>query len=185
MKININRQYFPVRSCLTSLMVISSFIYGVWYLLVAPSMFAMMDTSSWGREKVRVILKSQIIYYRKNRDFAKTIAQLPSYVAGELNPQYREKNSFSMQVQGNSVLIFSMRHERNLFDILTGDIHTRRTSYLGALFILDSNPKGVVCEIISPIYSLKQIQPFVQKNRVVCAANTLQRLEFKMNKDDL
>lgn len=165
-------------SGLDILLVFSIFGIGL-YIIAMPSFFARVDDIWRGKsqEQVRVTLKSQIIHYRKNRVFAKTLADLPAYVSGLLDNDYKKRYDFLMDVNNQAVFVYSLGREKTLSEKIAGNRFIRR-SHIGAIFILDNKPHGVICLIRDSVTQPITIQPFVQDNQVVCPSGARAVFEF-------
>ncbi|MBD2693647.1 hypothetical protein [Anabaena catenula] len=166
-------------SGLDILLVFSIVAIGL-YIIVMPSFFARVDNIWKGnsQEQVRVTLKSQIIHYRKNRIFAKTLADLPAYVSGAINNDYKKRYDFLMDVNNQAVLVYSLGREKSLGEKIAGNRFIRY-SHIGGIFILDNKPHGVICLTRDSVTQPRTIQPFVQNNQVVCPSGARALLEFK------
>jgi hypothetical protein len=171
-------------SWLKTLFGLSVFGMGL-YIIATPSLFARVDDIWRGKsqEQVRVTLKSQIIHYRKNRVFAKTLADLPAYVSGPLNNNYKQKYEFLIDVNNQEAFVYSLGKEKSFNEKIAGNRFIRY-SHIGGVFILDNKPYGVICVIRSPINQPITIQPFVQNNQVVCPSSARAVFKFTTDKNN-
>ncbi|MBD2626057.1 hypothetical protein [Trichormus variabilis] len=168
-------------SGLDILLVFSIVAIGL-YIIAMPSFFAKVDNIWKGnsQEQVRVTLKSQIIHYRKNRIFAKTLADLPAYVSSSLNNDYKKRYEFLMDVNNQAVFVYSLGREKSLGEKIAGNRFIRY-SHIGGIFILNNKPHGVICLTRDAVTQPRTIQPFVQNNQIVCPSGSRAVFEFKMD----
>jgi hypothetical protein len=179
-----HKRLFHLPYGLDILLVFSIFATGL-YIIAMPSFFARVDNIWKGKsqEQVRVTLKSQIIHYRKNRVFAKTLADLPAYVLGSLDNDYKTRYDFLMDVKNQAVFVYSLGKEKSLTEKIAGNRFIRY-SHIGGIFILDNKPYGVICVIRSSVSKAMTIQPFVQNNQVVCPSGARAVFKFTTDKNN-